>query len=64
MSDNDPKPVRAAALVDSRVDVSLIEETLRLSPTERLKQNDRMAGLAARLRVAFSLDPDVDDRGT
>jgi hypothetical protein len=36
------------------VDVTLIDEMLRLSPAERLRQNDRAAGLAARLQAAFS----------
>jgi hypothetical protein len=36
------------------VDVSLIEEMLRLSPAERLRQNDRAAQLAERLRQACS----------
>ena len=36
------------------VDVTLIDEMLRLSPSERLRQNDRAATLAARLQVAFS----------
>jgi len=35
------------------VDVSLIDEMLRLTPAERLQQNDRVASLAARLRQAF-----------
>ncbi|HVX94139.1 MAG TPA: hypothetical protein VHK47_04425 [Polyangia bacterium] len=35
------------------VDATLIEEMLRLSPAERLRQNDRMATLAAKLRAAF-----------
>jgi hypothetical protein len=35
------------------VDVTLIEEMLRPSPAERLRQNDRMATLAAKLRAAF-----------
>jgi hypothetical protein len=35
------------------VDLTLIEEMLRLSPAERLRQNDRMAALAAKLRAAF-----------
>ena len=38
----------------ARVDASLIDEMLRLSPAERLRQNDRMAALAVRLRSAFS----------
>jgi hypothetical protein len=36
------------------VDTSLIDEMLRLSPAERLRQNDRMAALAAKLQGAFS----------
>jgi hypothetical protein len=36
------------------VDTSLIDEMLRLSPAERLRQNDRMAALAMKLRAAFS----------
>jgi hypothetical protein len=36
------------------VDTSLIDEMLRLSPAERLRQNDRMAALAAKLRAGFS----------
>ncbi|HEY2900791.1 MAG TPA: hypothetical protein VGL59_09465 [Polyangia bacterium] len=35
------------------IDVTLIDEMLRLSPLERLRQNDRIAALAARLREAF-----------
>jgi hypothetical protein len=35
------------------VDVTLIDEMLRLSVKERLEQNDRMATLAVRLRTAF-----------
>jgi hypothetical protein len=35
------------------VDVTLIDEMLRLSPIERLRQNDRVASLAAKLRAAF-----------
>jgi hypothetical protein len=38
----------------SGVDVTLIEEMRRLSPGERLRQNDRMAALAVRLRDAFA----------
>jgi hypothetical protein len=37
------------------VDVTLIDEMLRLTPTERLRQNDRMAALAAKLREAFMI---------
>jgi hypothetical protein len=36
------------------VDISLIEEMLRLSPAERLRQNDRAAALATSLREAFA----------
>jgi hypothetical protein len=36
------------------VDATLIEEMLRLSPTERLRQNDRAAALAASLQEAFA----------
>jgi hypothetical protein len=35
------------------VDISLIDEMLRLSPAERLRQNDRMAALAAKLKSSF-----------
>jgi hypothetical protein len=35
------------------VDPTLIEEMLRLTPKQRLEQNDRMATLAVRLRNAF-----------
>ena len=37
------------------VDVSLIDEMLRLTPAERLRQNDRVASLAVRLREAFAV---------
>jgi hypothetical protein len=37
------------------VDVSLIDEMLRLTPAERLRQNDRVALLAVRLREAFAV---------
>lgn len=36
------------------VDLTLIDEALRMSPRERLRQNDRMAALAVRLREAFA----------
>jgi hypothetical protein len=45
-------PVTADA---GSVDVSLIDEMLRLTPAERLRQNDRTASLAARLRQAFAV---------
>jgi hypothetical protein len=34
-------------------DVGLIDEMLRMSPSERLRQNDCMAALAVKLREAF-----------
>jgi hypothetical protein len=37
------------------VDVTLIDEMLRLTPKQRLEQNDRMATLAVRLRTAFEV---------
>lgn len=48
-------PPGAAIVERSRplVDATLIEATLRLSPAERLRQNDRMANMAATLRRAF-----------
>jgi hypothetical protein len=49
-SDQPPGDAEAAATVD----IGLIEEMLRMSPSERLRQNDRMAALAARLREAFA----------
>lgn len=42
---------------ETAVDVSLIEELLALSPVERLRQNDRMATLAVKLRTAFEAGP-------
>jgi hypothetical protein len=38
----------------SGVDLTLIDEMLRLTPLERLRQNDRMAALAVELRDAFA----------
>jgi hypothetical protein len=35
------------------VGVTLIDELLRLSPIERLRQNDRVASLAVKLKAAF-----------
>jgi hypothetical protein len=35
------------------VDSTLIDEMLRLSPAERLRQNDRMATVAVKLRAGF-----------
>lgn len=42
------------------VDGTLIDEMLRLTPAQRLRQNDRMAGLAFQLREAFGV-PGADD---
>ena len=42
------------AAASAAVDVSLIDEMLRLSPAERLRQNDRMASLVAKLQAAFT----------
>ena len=39
---------------DVAVDVTLIDEMLRLSPLERLQQNDRVASLAVALQEAFA----------
>jgi hypothetical protein len=36
------------------VDLTLIDEMLRLSPEQRLRQNDRMAALAVDLQEAFA----------
>jgi len=35
------------------VDVTLIDEMLRMTVRQRLEQNDRMAALAVKLRAAF-----------
>jgi hypothetical protein len=52
MSERDDRPdaVQASA---AGVDVTLIDEMLRMTVRQRLEQNDRMASLAARLRHAF-----------
>ena len=42
-------------LGSSGVDVTLIDEMLRLSVKQRLEQNDRMAAQAVRLRAAFEV---------
>ena len=44
----------AVANAERQVDVTLIEEMLRLTPAQRLRQNDRVASLATRLRQAFA----------
>ena len=48
------EPPEKIATEPVAVDTSLIDEMLRLSPAERLRQNDRMAALAMKLREAFS----------
>lgn len=52
MNESDQPPDDAE--IDAAVDVGLIDEMLRMSPSERLRQNDRMASLAAKLRTAFA----------
>jgi hypothetical protein len=53
MKDSDQLPDEAEADVAVDADVGLIDEMLRMSPSDRLRQNDRMAALAAKLRGAF-----------
>jgi hypothetical protein len=61
MSEDEMKPRGGEALpvrdesqeATVAVDVTLIDEMLRLTPKQRLEQNDRMATLAVRLRTAF-----------
>ena len=45
----------AVADAERDVDVTLIDEMLRLTPAQRLRQNDRVASLATRLREAFEV---------
>ena len=52
MNESDQPPDDAET--EAAVDVGLIDEMLRMSPSERLRQNDRMAALAAKLREAFA----------
>ena len=49
----DPEHERQGDDAD-QVDVSLIDEMLRLSPLERLRHNDRMRETVVRLREAFA----------
>ncbi len=51
MNESDQPPDDAET--EAVVDVGLIDEMLRLPPSERLRQNDRMAALAVKLREAF-----------
>jgi hypothetical protein len=63
MSESDEPPDGAPS--DSVVDVDLIYEMLRISPSERLRQNDRMAALAVKLREAFATkDEECKTRGS
>lgn len=39
------------------IDVTLINEMLRLTPVERLRQNDRVAKLVVKLQEAFANTP-------
>lgn len=48
------------AAIDAGVDVSLLEENLRLSPTERLEQLQRMTELFEALRPKDSSDDATD----
>ena len=43
----------SASEAECLVDIGLIDEILRLSPEERLLQNDRMIGIIMELRDAF-----------
>jgi hypothetical protein len=51
MSESDQSPEDGET--EAAVDVGLVDEMLRMSPLERLRQNDRMAELASKLREAF-----------
>ena len=52
-----PRDIRPDAEPTSAtgVDRTLIDEMLRMTPRQRLQQNDRMAALAVRLRAAFEI---------
>ena len=52
-----------SANASAAVDCTLVESTLRLSVGDRLRQNDRMAALAMRLRQAFKVKADDDKHG-
>jgi hypothetical protein len=52
MGDSD-EGAKGSETESSSVDVTLIDEMLRLSPIERLRQNDRVANLAAKLKATF-----------
>ena len=55
MSERDDRSDESQASA-AGVDVTLIDEMLRMTVRQRLEQNDRMASLAVRLREAFE-DP-------
>ena len=46
----------------SGVDVTLIDEMLRMTVRQRLEQNDRMAALAVKLRAAFDAGKGKDEK--
>lgn len=54
MSERDPRPGEQGANA-AGVDVTLIDEMLRMSVKERLEQNDRMAAQVVKLRAAFGV---------
>jgi hypothetical protein len=49
-----PPGRNSGLVVTPGVDLTLIDEMLRLSPEQRLRQNDRMAALAVDLQEAFA----------
>jgi hypothetical protein len=51
MSERDGRAAKDQEQVD--VDISLIDASLRMTPIQRLRQNDRMATTIAKLRDAF-----------
>ena len=52
MSEQNQTPERTRGSAGG-VDVTLVDEMLRMTVRERLEQNDRMATLAIKLRAAF-----------
>ena len=50
-----------ASAIEAGVDVSLLVENLRLSPTERLEQLQRMTELYEELRPKSAADNDASD---
>lgn len=47
---------------DSQVDTTLIDEMLKLTPTERIRQNDRVLRMIEELRDAFARNTDRSPR--